>query len=826
MKKIISLLKEFTDKPVFSAAQGITAVLISFYFSAVFFSCAGFAGGGNYGKFTLDKDNLYTIDNFEGESIEDLNWWTYTDDKGSSLDISLSTENITEKNILEITASIQAGGYGGVETEFGETLNLDGSKGLTVTLKSDRAGIPFYIVVWVSDPTQTSPLVRFKTPFKFLLETTEESEEKAVTYTLPWGGFKRSEWVGNAGIKKIDTSKIIGMEIAFENEDSPTDINGKLFIMNISAQISKEQLAQNSRSKKSGGLNPVKINQLGYEPEGIKYIYTSAAAWKFNIIDNNSGEIVYSGSMEYLGYDKDTEMDVYRGDFSDFTETGEYSAEAVGLGKSSVFKIKDGIFAEAAKLSSRFYYFQRSGTDIIMPDGRVIKKGHTQPAVLWNKRNVKKNVSGGWYDAGDYGRYIPTAAFSVMQLMYAENFNPDLFTDGFLNIPESGNGVSDLLDEIKWELEWMLKMQRDDGAVHHKVTTKDYPEMGLPPSEDKQQLYLFSPTTSDTAYFTAVMARAASVYKNTDTAFADKCTQAAEKSWQFLMEHPEQIPRGGFKNPPPSQFPMQGGYDFSGNEKHSRMWAAAEMYALNRSQSALEKFKNLYSASNLKGNFIKTDWADPYNMALYAYLNSASETQEKNTSLYNTVLNDFLHQADSIAEVSKESLFRTALKGREGAFAYIWGSNQVVSANGVHLAAAYNLTGKNIYREAAYQQAQYLMGCNGLSKLFLSVPEEMAENSINPDSGTETGGFDPVRNPHHNLSMYLGYAVPGIVGEGPNGAVKEGSGDDPVLNRLWKDKTPAALCYKDDSESWATNEPTIDANASFTALMAFLDSVK
>jgi len=807
---------------------GFSAVLITFLFFAVFFSCVEFSGKKTSGNFTLDKDNLYIIDNFSGENSEDLNWWTYADDKGSRLTVSLLTSgntsdsksgNETENGIMEINVSILAGGYGGVETEFGEKLNFYGSKGLTVTLKSNKAGIPFYIVVWISDPTQTSPLVRFKTPFKFLLKTTKESIGKPVTYILPWDSFKRSTWVGNAGIRKIDPSKIIGMEIAFENENSSTDINGKIFAMNISAQISRKQLVENSKSKKSNSLNPVKINQLGYEPEASKYVYSSTAAWKFNITNTESGKIVYSGSMEYLGYDNDTEMDVYRGDFSNFTDTGEYTAEVVGLGKSSDFKIKEGIFAKAANLSSMFYYFQRSGIDVELPDGEIIKKGHTLPAVLWDKRNIEKNVAGGWYDAGDYGRYIPTAAFSVMQLMYAAEFNPDLLT-------ESGNGMPDLLDEIKWELEWMLKMQRDDGAVYHKVTTKDYPEMGLPPSNDKQQLYLFGPTTSDTAFFTAAMAKAASIYKNLDAAFADKCARTAEKSYQFLKEHPEQIPRGGFKNPPPSKFPMQGGYDFSGNEKHSRMWAAAEIYALKKDQESLEDFKSLYTKSTLRGNYIKTDWADPYNMALYAYIKGASDKPEKNSPLYSTVLNDFLLQADSIAEVSKESLFRTALKGRKGDFAYVWGSNQVVSANGVHLAIAYILTGKDIYRETAYQQAQYLLGCNSLSKLFLSLPTEMIKNSTNSGPDTRTESVNPVRNPHHNLSIYLGYAVPGIVSEGPNGAVKEGSGDDPVLNRLWRKNTPPALCYKDDSKSWATNEPTIDANASFTALMAFLDSVK
>lgn len=549
-------------------------------------------------------------------------------------------------------------------------------------------------------------------------------------------------------------------------------------------------------------LNPIKLNQIGYKPYGEKLFFSSSAAWKFNIKKATTKELVYSGPMEFVDTDVDTGMEIYGGDFTAFTDSGKYYIEVVGVGESYSFEIKERIYENVLYLTSRFFYLQRSGIDIVLDsfDGEIIKKGHSGIAVLWDNHSIKKDITGGWYDAGDFGRYIPTGAFSVNQLLYAFEFNPDFFKDGSLNIPESGNGIPDLLDESRWELSWMLKMQAGDGSVYHKITTKNYPELGSLPLHDTQQLYVFEPTSSDTAYFTAVMARAATVFEPYDQNFSDECKEAALKSYNWLSEHPDQLPAGGFQNPSQSKFPMQGGYDFIGSEDHSRMWAYAEIYRMNHDKRAYDGFVYLFGRSGNGTGFIKIDWADPYGLALYAFLDSL----DNHDPLYEDVLAVFKEQADKIVAVSKRSVFHVGLDGAEGSFAYVWGSNQVVSSNGLELIMAYNLFGEDIYLQTAEHQIQYIMGRNGLSKCFIAG-----------------AGSDPVLYPHHNLSMYLGTAIPGIIGEGPHGAVEDGSGGDMVLENLWKDKTPPALCYKDSFDSWATNEPTIDANASFVALLSY-----
>jgi len=558
------------------------------------------------------------------------------------------------------------------------------------------------------------------------------------------------------------------------------------------------------REKRLNECNPIKINQIGYLPEEKKELISSEAALKYIIRDSESGDEVFSGSMRYSGFDDDTDMEIYSGDFSDFQDNGRFLAEVVGVGMSYPFTIDNRVYDDALKLSSRFFYLQRSGTVIRLNDKNdtSVPGGHFKKASEWKNPSVHRDVSGGWYDAGDFGRYIPTGAFSVNQLLYAYTMNPDVHKDGSLDIPEFNNGIPDLLDEIKWELSWMLKMQKDNGAVYHKVTTRDYPEMGTIPSEDENPLFLFGPTSSDTAYFTGAMARSSMILGPWDPSFAERCREAALRSYAWLKNNPDQYPPGGFQNPPPSKYPMQGGYDFFGSEDHARMWAASEIFSLTGNEDALEDFQKLFRKSQVNDDFIKMDWSDPYGMALYAYLSSSSS--ENKGTFYVEVFDNFIKQADQIVEIAEESLFHTALKGRSGSFAYVWGSNQVVSANGLELLMAYSLTENPIYLESAYNQIQYLLGCNGLSKIYLSGI-----------------GTDPVKYPHHNLSIHLESAIPGIVGEGPNGAAQAGSGGDVQLKKLWRKDTPPALCYVDSSESYATNEPTIDANASFTALLSY-----
>lgn len=151
---------------------------------------------------------------------------------------------------------------------------------------------------------------------------------------------------------------------------------------------------------------------------------------------------------------------------------------------------------------------------------------HTRYGIPFTEQE-KIDVSGGWHDAGGYGRYIVPAAKTIADLLYAYEANPKLYSDN-IGIPQSGNGIPDILDEARYELEWMMKMQRADGGVYHKVTCENFPGY-VSPEKETDQLIVTPVSTTATADFCASMALAYEFYKDIDLNFANSCLERAEK---------------------------------------------------------------------------------------------------------------------------------------------------------------------------------------------------------------------------------------------------------------------------------------------------------
>ncbi|HKE58377.1 MAG TPA: glycoside hydrolase family 9 protein, partial [Pyrinomonadaceae bacterium] len=227
----------------------------------------------------------------------------------------------------------------------------------------------------------------------------------------------------------------------------------------------------------------IRTNQVGMQPSQAKLVVFAgqlSGAPEFQIADEQ-GRSVFKGPLEHFGLDSDSGEELWRGNFTAFRLKGTYRVGISGRGFSHPFEIAGAINNKLVRLASRWLYLQRSGIDLSDPiTGVTHRADHRTAAFLRDVGGIHLNhridTSGGWWDAGDYGRYVPPAASTIQLLTYAYHFNPQLFVDGTLQIPESGNGVPDLLDEMRWELEWLLKMQRSDGAVHQKTATRDYAE--------------------------------------------------------------------------------------------------------------------------------------------------------------------------------------------------------------------------------------------------------------------------------------------------------------------------------------------------------------
>lgn len=548
----------------------------------------------------------------------------------------------------------------------------------------------------------------------------------------------------------------------------------------------------------------IRTSQVGFRPQQPKRV-TIAWGWpgepppslQLEIVRAGSGDVVRSAALADRGRDPDSGERVLEGEFSALSAPGTYQVRLPGRGLSAPFVVAEDALRTPLRLAARWFYLQRSGA---AKDDPVtgLRHGADYAAPSPPRRPTPGaaavDVSGGWWDAGDFGRYVPPAATTLMSLLYAYRWNPRAFADGSLGIPESGNRVPDLLDELRWELTWLLKMQRADGAVHHKAATRRYaPGMA---DADPQPALLYEISTQATAQLTGALAAASIPFRSVDAQLAAAMRAAAERAYRFLAAHPRTLPPGGFKNP---DDPNGGDYSLKGkDESELRMWAAASLFAATGEKEYDEAFRRLFAARDRGVDVYGLGWPSGAVFAMQAYLDSATGAPELKAEMRSVML----QQAQRILRVVEESPYRVALRGVDPTFGYSWGSIGVLLNHATYLLLADRLQPDPRLRDAASAQLEWVLGRNPLAKCFL------------------TGvGHNPIRAPHHRPSFHLGAPIPGAVGEGPNAMTL---GGDPALKKLFAAQLPPALRYIDDAESYATNEPTIYYNAAFVAVAAAL----
>ena len=543
----------------------------------------------------------------------------------------------------------------------------------------------------------------------------------------------------------------------------------------------------------------IRINQVGMHPNQAKLVVFAgqllSGAPEFQIVDER-GRSAFTGRLEHFGLDSDSGEELWRGNFTAFRMKGTYRVAISGRGFSYPFEIASGINNKLVRLASRWLYLQRSGIELSDPvTGVAHRADHRTAAFLRDSRGIHLNhrvdTSGGWWDAGDYGRYVPPAASTIQLLIYAYHFNPQLFADGTLQIPESGNGVPDLLDEIRWELEWLLKMQRSDGAVHQKTATRDYADVR--PAADDQQIYLFDVSSQATAEFAGALSEASIVFHKHDHIFARRLLEAAKGAWKWLEKNPDKYPVGGFKNPDDEN---GGDYAVSGDETAQQLWAAAGLFHATSDRSYGDACARLWGQRDKSAEVYGLSWADGYAFGMFSYLEAPAANPDVKRQIEEVVM----LQSQAILKTIESTGYRVALHGNVSPFGYQWGSNFLALNYATYLLLANESAPNLSFVNGAAAQLNWLLGVNPMNKSFITG-----------------AGANPVRSPHHMLSILRGKAVPGAVTEGPNAM---SIGGDPVLKALFVAKVPFSKRYADDEGSWATNEPTIYGNAAFIAVAA------
>jgi len=529
------------------------------------------------------------------------------------------------------------------------------------------------------------------------------------------------------------------------------------------------------------------INQIGYRTTDPKEFALVDGTGDIAIVDA-AGQTVLTATPKAATKWNPSGQNVQLVDFSALTVPGTYSITQGGQVLRNDLKIADKVFEDVAKASLKWYYYQRASMALEETYAGQWKRdaGHTNPTAKMHSSTGASgtlNTSKGWYDAGDYGRYIVNSGITTYTLLSLYEHFPQYFNTLKWNIPAEGT-LPDLLAEIKYNLDWMLTMQAEDGGVYHKLSTLQFPG-DVMPAKDTDPLYVIGKGSAATFDFAGVMAAAYRVYKPFDAAYATQCLEAAKKAYAWGLQNPKVT----FTNP----MDVATGSYSDGKLDDEKVFAGMELF-ISTGDASYKPTLNPNETTLIPA------WPEMYGLAVYGAATHAAELGA-DAETAKTMILDI---ANEFAYVATKG-FGVVMSNED----FVWGSNAVAGNQGVFLLYAYYVTGEQKYYEAAKKVVDYLLGKNPLDMSFL------------------TGfGTKSAKLPHHRPSTAdkITEPIPGMIVGGPQ------PGGEDIGTKSWecKDyvsgKTPATA-YIDDRCSYATNEVAINWNAPFAYLTGAMEAL-
>lgn len=536
------------------------------------------------------------------------------------------------------------------------------------------------------------------------------------------------------------------------------------------------------------------VNQAGYLPDWpkratlIKRPQTSVVTLR----DAETDSLIMMIKPQAFGLSdlnsEDPETQVL--DFSQIDRLGNYYLEDGEL-RSATFQIGKAVYKEPTRLLLRSYYLQRCGVELLDPEtGLAHESCHLNDGVYarddeFHQKGLPRDAAGGWHDAGDYGKYIAPATVTVNRLLSLYLMSPDRYPDGALSTPESWNGISDLLDEVKIELDWMLSMQRRDGAVYRKLSGAKWPSV-ISPEEDVQERYVYGISSPETGKLISSLAIASRAYKQTDAELANSYLMAAERSWQWLKQQPEQTIDWKKEDDSGSGVYISSETDVEVQldiDRDDRLTAALELYLT----TGKSEYRDFILSHEPDETYSLYEWKDASSLSLWhlMYFDQSPELAE----IRQDIKSKLLARADRLLQQTQTSAFNVANDR------IIWGFNKMTAEEGITLAHAWKLTGERQYLEGSLDQLDFIFGKNPFNLSFV------------------TGvGQHSVQNPVHIFGRSVNRTLPGLMVGGPNTLAQDGIAP----------KAKGLMSYVDNERAYSVNEYAIDYNASLIGLLELL----
>ena len=624
--------------------------------------------------------------------------------------------------------------------------------------------------------------------------------------------------------------------IAAQKELSPF-VTANHILIDASAEVTrqleefsteKERAIEKAEAAKHWERAGILTNQVGYFTNLSKkatLLSEAASSVTFELLDA-SGKAVYTGKSQPMGLDAESGDSVHVLDFSDFKKEGTYTLKSETGETSGEFEIGildnySGLFYDALN----YFYQNRSGIEIeeqYITSGEPAElaraAGHVSDIAtiqnIWGYTETAgtQDVSGGWYDAGDHGKYVVNGGVSLwlLQNEYERalvNNTADVYQDGNIKIPENSNKMPDLLDEARYEMEWMLKMIVQDGdckgMAYHKMHDIKWTALGLAPADDTMARIILPPSTAATLNLAACGAQAYRLWKDLDPDFAESCLTAAKNAYEAAKAHPDMYA-------PNKEYGGGGAYS-DDTVTDEFYWAACELYVSTGDKAyytdlqgsalafSIPSDLNGGEAAGLTGSF---DWGHTsalgsMTLLLHSDVLSKEENQKLNSSLTATA-DYYLH----LEEQQGYGLPYTATP--EGG--YTWASNSFISDNAIILAYAYDVHQDEKYLNGVVSAMDYLLGRNPLDRSYI------------------TGyGIHGSQYPHHrwwakSLKSAFPKAPCGVLVGGPNTGL-----EDSIMKKAFgTEETAPQKYYLDDIEAYSVNECAINWNSSLAWTVSYL----
>ncbi len=517
-----------------------------------------------------------------------------------------------------------------------------------------------------------------------------------------------------------------------------------------------------------------RLTHFGFYTEGSKRIVVKDAALDSSFqLRDSAGTVLYTGTLGAPSLWTPSGETVRIADFSSYKTNGAgalYWNDQKALGGD--FSISADPLRALAKASLKAYYYQRASTALTSTYAGTWSRaaGHPDTTVTVHSSAGSGTISSpkGWYDAGDYGKYIINSGITVYTLLALYEHFPSFMAGMSLTIPESDNAIPDILDEVRWNLDWMLTMQASDGGVYSKLTPLQFDGF-IMPDESIAKRYVFMKTTPAALDFAAVMALSSRLYASFDTTFAAQCLESAKKAYAWAVDSPSIR----YVQPSSCNTGEYGDTVFS----DEFFWASAE---LARATGSADYTR--HTVSPLPSGTVPM-WQNVSTLGLYTML---TNMQAFPSELVDTARVRIIATADNLLS-RQQTGYGISMADDD----FYWGSNHVAASQGVLLLYAHYLTGKDEYLTAAQQQIDYLSGKNPYSRCFI------------------TGlGILPPKNPHHRIfdSDNIAAPAPGFLVGGSNPNL-----EDKASCGTYGSKP--ATSWLDDVCSYASNEVAINWNA-------------